>query len=184
MTKEGTAYTHYVGKLYESSKSDITTENRVEKNYIYFGNRLIAVKQREVTVDYKPAKLYFFHQDNIGNVVAITDEDHKIVDRRSYTPFGTIRHIPYNEQLDIKKIPTLVERLKNISNRTFTGHEFIEGTDLIHMNGRVYDTITGRFTSADPYIQAPYNSQSYNRYSYVMNNPVNLTDPSGYNLVF
>ncbi|MBI3345543.1 MAG: hypothetical protein HY028_11960 [Gammaproteobacteria bacterium] len=34
---------------------------------------------------------------------------------------------------------------------------------------------------ADPYIQAPGNLQSYNRYSYVINNPLSLTDPSGYN---
>jgi RHS repeat-associated protein len=44
----------------------------------------------------------------------------------------------------------------------------------------VYDPQIGRFLSADPYIQSPYNTQSYNRYSYVMNNPLKYTDPSGY----
>jgi hypothetical protein len=48
------------------------------------------------------------------------------------------------------------------------------------MNGRVYDPEVGRFLSADPFIQAPYNSQSYNRYSYVLNNPLKYVDPSGY----
>jgi hypothetical protein len=33
---------------------------------------------------------------------------------------------------------------------------------------------------ADPHIQAPMNSQNYNRYSYVLNNPMSYTDPSGY----
>jgi hypothetical protein len=47
------------------------------------------------------------------------------------------------------------------------------------MNGRVYDPQIGRFLSADPYIQAPYNTQSYNRYSYVVNNPLKYTDPTG-----
>ena len=51
---------------------------------------------------------------------------------------------------------------------------------LIHMNGRVQDSITGRFLSADPYIQAPYFSQSLNRYSYTFNNPLSYTDPSGF----
>jgi len=51
------------------------------------------------------------------------------------------------------------------------------------MNGRIYDPNLGRFLSADPLIQAPYNSQSYNRYSYVMNNPLSLVDPSGYSWV-
>jgi len=48
------------------------------------------------------------------------------------------------------------------------------------MNGRVYDPNIGRFISADPTIQAPFLSQSLNRYSYVMNNPLSLIDPSGY----
>ena len=48
------------------------------------------------------------------------------------------------------------------------------------MNGRIYDPTLGRFLQADPFIQAPSNSQSYNRYSYVLNNPLSYTDPSGY----
>jgi hypothetical protein len=48
------------------------------------------------------------------------------------------------------------------------------------MNGRIYDPTLGRFLQADPFIQAPSNSQSYNRYSYVFNNPLKYTDPSGY----
>jgi hypothetical protein len=50
----------------------------------------------------------------------------------------------------------------------------------MHMNGRIYDPTLGRFLQADPIIQAPTDSQSYNRYAYVRNNPLSLTDPSGY----
>ncbi|MDO6718541.1 RHS repeat-associated core domain-containing protein [Psychrosphaera sp. 1_MG-2023] len=50
----------------------------------------------------------------------------------------------------------------------------------MHMNGRIYDPTLGRFLQADPHIQAPHNSQNYNRYSYVLNNPMSYTDPSGY----
>ncbi len=48
------------------------------------------------------------------------------------------------------------------------------------MNGRVYDPTLGRFLTPDPYVQAPTLSQSWNRYSYVWNNPLRNTDPSGY----
>jgi hypothetical protein len=48
------------------------------------------------------------------------------------------------------------------------------------MNGRVYDYNLGRFLSVDPFIQDPGNSQSMNPYSYIMNNPLSGTDPSGY----
>jgi RHS repeat-associated protein len=44
----------------------------------------------------------------------------------------------------------------------FKRHEHIDEMGLIHMNGRVYDPQIGRFLSADPYIQSPYNTQSYN----------------------
>jgi len=47
------------------------------------------------------------------------------------------------------------------------------------MNGRIYDLRLGRFLSPDPYVQAPYNSQNYNRYSYCLNNPLKYTDPDG-----
>ena len=50
-------------------------------------------------------------------------------------------------------------------NRGFTGHEHIDEMGFIHMNGRVYDPSIGRFLSADSNIQAPYSTQSYNRYS-------------------
>lgn len=48
------------------------------------------------------------------------------------------------------------------------------------MNGRVYDYNLGRFLSVDPFIQSPTNTQSMNPYSYIMNNPLAGTDPSGY----
>jgi len=51
--------------------------------------------------------------------------------------------------------------------------------NLINMNGRMYDPVTCRFLSPDPYIQMPDNSQNFNRYSYCLNNPLKYTDPSG-----
>ncbi|MEC4740472.1 hypothetical protein HWQ48_24530 [Shewanella sp. E94] len=51
---------------------------------------------------------------------------------------------------------------------------------LIHMNGRVYDYNLGRFMSVDPLIQSPTSTQSVNPYSYIMNNPLAGTDPTGY----
>jgi len=48
------------------------------------------------------------------------------------------------------------------------------------MNGRIYDPALGRFMTPDPFVQFPTNLQSYNRYSYVLNNPLGYIDPSGY----
>jgi len=51
---------------------------------------------------------------------------------------------------------------------------------LNDMNGRIQDAVTGRFLSPDPTIPDPGFTQSYNRYSYVNNNPLTFTDPTGF----
>ncbi|GAA0655373.1 RHS repeat domain-containing protein [Rheinheimera tangshanensis] len=68
----------------------------------------------------------------------------------------------------------------SLSRNGFTEHRHLDEVELIHMNGRGYDYNLGRFLSVDPIIQSPGNSQSLNPYSYIMNNPLAGTDPSGY----
>ena len=53
------------------------------------------------------------------------------------------------------------------------------GFGLINMNGRLYDPYLQRFLSPDPYVQFTGNTQNFNRYSYVLNNPFMYTDPDG-----
>jgi RHS repeat-associated protein len=57
--------------------------------------------------------------------------------------------------------------------------EYLLEFGLINMNGRMYDPLVGRFLSPDPYVQYPGYTQSYNRYSYCLNNPLKYTDPTG-----
>ena len=64
--------------------------------------------------------------------------------------------------------------------RGFTDHEMLDDFGLIHMNGRVYDPVLGRFLSADSYVQDAGESQTFNRYSDCANNPLAFTDPSGH----
>ncbi len=61
----------------------------------------------------------------------------------------------------------------------YTGHEMLPEFGIINMNGRLYDPVLGRFFSPDPYVQFVGSPQSYNRYSYCLNNPLKYTDPSG-----
>ena len=63
--------------------------------------------------------------------------------------------------------------------RGYCSHEHLTGLGLINMNARLYDPILGRFLSPDPYVQAPNHSQSFNRYSYCMNNPLVFVDKDG-----
>lgn len=62
----------------------------------------------------------------------------------------------------------------------YTGHDMLDAVGLIHMQGRIYDARLGRFVQADPIVQDATDLQAYNRYAYVRNNPLTLTDPSGF----
>ncbi len=68
----------------------------------------------------------------------------------------------------------------SLTPRGFTGHEMLDDLGLVHMNGRIYDPLLGRMLSADLGVQFPGSLQSYNRYSYVGNNPLSFTDPTGF----
>jgi RHS repeat-associated protein len=63
---------------------------------------------------------------------------------------------------------------------TYTGHEYDEELGLTNMGGRMYDQSVGRFLQPDPFVQAPFDTQGLNRYSYALNSPLNLTDPTGF----
>jgi RHS repeat-associated protein len=62
----------------------------------------------------------------------------------------------------------------------FTGKTLDDESGLMYYGGRYYNPKLGRFVTADPTIQHPYDPQDLNRYAYCRNNPVNLVDPSGY----
>ncbi|MBW2713802.1 MAG: RHS repeat-associated core domain-containing protein, partial [Deltaproteobacteria bacterium] len=68
----------------------------------------------------------------------------------------------------------------SITTRGYTGHEMLDEVGIIHMNGRIYDANLGRFLQADALVQRVGNLQSHNRYSYVLNNPLAFSDPSGH----
>jgi RHS repeat-associated protein len=113
-------------------------------------------------------------------VVAITGAGGAtaVVERFSYDPFGKRRNA--NGTDDVGSYQTNNSISSAQPHRGYTGHEMLEEMGIVHMNGRLYDPRLGRVMSADPIVQAPAMSQSYNRYSYVMNGPLSLTDPSGF----
>lgn len=66
------------------------------------------------------------------------------------------------------------------TTRGFTAQEELSVSGLVHLNGRIFDPLLGRMTSADPTVPDPLNAQAWNRYSYVGNDPLTFTDPNGF----
>ncbi|MCH6255511.1 pre-toxin TG domain-containing protein [Puniceicoccaceae bacterium K14] len=126
-----------------------------------------------------------YHYDHLGSIAAITpfgttttDDDKEGKDSRySYDAWGERRD---GDSWHGAPANTSRGGTADWATRGFTGHEMLDDIGLIHMNGRIYDPLVGRFLSADKVVQFPSDLQSYNRYTYVRNNPLSLIDPTGY----
>ena len=119
-------------------------------------------------------KVDYLLKDRLGSVDAVTDSAGTVTETRGYDAFGKPRSGTWND-LTPPKLGSVATTPKG-----FTQHEHLNQLELIHMNGRVFDYALGRFFSVDPIIQFPLNSQSLNPYSYILNNPLSGTDPTGY----
>lgn len=121
----------------------------------------------------------YLHKDHLGSIVATTDNQGWLLERFSYDAWGKRRKLDGNSDpaFDLAGTGSL---LGQSTHHGFTGHEMLDDMTLVHMNGRIYDPVIGRFISADPNIDTLYSTQGLNSYSYVLNNPLNATDPTGY----
>lgn len=113
----------------------------------------------------------YLHRDYLGSIVAITNQEGNVVEKRLFDAWGEVIKAQDGQGNALNGFKVL--------DRGYTGHEHLHSVNLIHMNGRLYDAKLHRFLQPDNYIQDPYNTQNYNRYGYVLNNPLKYTDPSG-----
>jgi RHS repeat-associated protein len=125
--------------------------------YAYLNGQLIA--------QYKNSTTYFVHSDHLGSSRLLTGMNQAVVQNLDYLPFGEITSSD-----------------SGISTHKFTGDEHDAETSFDHTQFRQYTSQLARWITPDPAGLAavdPGNPQSWNRYSYVLNSPVNLIDPSG-----
>lgn len=137
------------------------TEYGTTRYYYYLDDGVIYVLVGSEQGD--EGDFYYAFTDHLGSVTRLYDESANLAFRAEYDAWG-VQNVTTN---------TLNFR------RGYTGHEMMPEFGLINMNGRLYDPILGRFLSPDNYVQMPDFSQSFNRYSYCINNPLKYNDPSG-----
>ena len=169
--------TVYLGNIERIALNDGTFEwkRRVQGELRTFVTQ--KVNNRFETIANPDVNLVF--KDHLGSVDVITDEYGNVLQSMSFDPFGARRSstnwsVPNFSMLELSAFDS------SKTTRGYTGHEMLDDVGIIHMNGRIYDAELGRFLQADPFIQAATDIQMYNRYSYLRNNPLNATDPSGY----
>ncbi|MFA0812638.1 FG-GAP-like repeat-containing protein [Microbulbifer epialgicus] len=166
--------TWYIGGVERVQKSSAPSE--IEWKRHLGGTAIYTVK---TDLDYKVLSTdkLFLYKDHLGSMDLITDETGSVVQEMSFDAWGQRRNTANWSALSLTALSNFDH---SRTTRGYTGHEMLDEVGLIHMNGRIYDPRLGRFMQADPFIQAAADTQMYNRYSYVRNNPLNATDPSGY----
>jgi len=136
------------------------------RDHIWRGSSLLAA---EVATSSGTTVTRHFHLDHLGTPRLVTNGGGQRVGLHSYYAFGS--------ELVSATIESPEDQLK------FTGHEqddlASDTHELTYMHARYYNAALGRFLSVDPVLGKPALPQSWNRYTYVMNNPINRADPDG-----
>jgi RHS repeat-associated protein len=165
--------TIYVGGILEKWVRGSSTQWR---HLIQVNGRTVALLNRSGTTNTVRYPL----EDHLSGMAVLTTSAGGVYVKESFDAFGQRRNPATWAGAPSSGDLTLI---RDASRRGFTFHEHLDNTALIHMNGRVQDPGIGRFLSADPYVPEPFDGQSFNRYSYVDNNPLSFSDPSGFDPV-
>jgi len=108
----------------------------------------------------------YYHSDHLGSSSLMTDQNGTLVRQQyGYRAFGS-------ERFSLNILPSFTSR--------FTGQPYDAETGLYYFQSRYYDPELGRFIQPDTIVPDPGSSQSLNRYSYVLNNPLKYIDPTGH----
>jgi RHS repeat-associated protein len=143
------------------------------KEKLYLGGDFYAAAAVYVKSGSSSWQLYYICRDYLGSITHITNASGSLYYQYSYDAWGRLRNPTTQAVYEPGNEPTL------FLGRGYTGHEHLPQFGLINMNARLYDPALGRFLAPDPYVQFPDFSQSFNRYSYALNNPLIYTDPDG-----
>jgi len=147
------ATTYYISGLYEVDSSGAI------RTMYQFGGQVVAER---VTGNGPGGQLYYLHGDHLGSVALTTDSSGNLVSSQEFKPWGEVRS-------------------GGVSQTTinYTGQK-LDSTGLLYYNARYYDPSLARFLSPDTVVSSAKNPQSWNRYSYVQNNPLRYVDPNGH----
>jgi RHS repeat-associated protein len=144
-------------------KKVTNTENTT---FVYSSGKLVAEYSVSNATPTAPNTQYTA-TDMLGSPRVITNQSAQIVSRRDFMPFG-------------EDLPRSNYGTDNLRQK-FTGYQKDNETGLDFAEARYYNNAVGRFTAVDPLLASGKSAdpQSFNRYVYIFNNPLNDTDPSG-----
>ena len=108
--------------------------------------------------------MHWLRGDHLGSASLTTNVSGQKVAELRYLPYGETRWAWGTTPTD----------------RRYTGQRELAGVGLYDYNARMYWPAAGRFVSADTVVPDSTTPQSFNRYAYVLNNPLRYGDPTGH----
>jgi len=149
------------GKVLREFKNTAGTWT-IERDYLYRGRTLVAAAQPS-------GEIYHLHPDHLGTPRLVTGNSGVKKAFHAYYPFGE----------EATTITQDTERMKLTGHERDLGVTTSAADDLDYMHARYANPQLGRFLSVDPVDGNPWAPQSWNRYAYVVDNPLNRIDPFG-----
>ncbi|HEY3270760.1 MAG TPA: RHS repeat-associated core domain-containing protein [Geothrix sp.] len=163
-TDSGTTYTVTITNAYgsvTSAPATLTVNPASQVGILVWKRDIVYVGTKEVG-EIDADGLHITQVDHLGSPRLLSDRNGNLEDEQKYMPFG--------QYLDGQQK----------SRKGFTGHEQTDPSGLIYMQARFYAPMYGRFLSPDPARDQHFEeTQSWNIYSYVQNNPTMKIDPTG-----
>jgi len=149
------------------------SSGNLKKEYVAAGGSMITIEPTAVNSN----GTQYAATDHLGSPRVITNSSASVVSRHDYMPFGT----ELGSGVGGRTTGMGFSVSGDNNRKKFTGYERDSESGLDFAQARYFGASQGRFTSPDPFSGSATitNPQSFNRYSYVSNNPVNARDPSG-----
>jgi RHS repeat-associated protein len=163
---------YYIGNVEVRMVGTTTTTKR------YIGSYLVITTITTTAGTSTPTFAYLL-RDVLGSIDVIVSETAAPIQHQGFDAWGNRRDASPGGQWTILPPASAAAFDTTTTYQGFTGHQQLDPVGLIHMRGRLYDPQLGRFIQADPMTEADA-TQGLNRYTYVQNNPLSMTDPSGY----
>jgi RHS repeat-associated protein len=167
--KSTTNYTIYVAGLYEKRV------NGSSKEHVFYVMGPRGPVAQVTRPEGASEETRYLHSDRLGSMDTVTSSGGTVLESTKRDPYGNA-FTNFNQP----KLPTGITASANKVRLGFTGHEQDDELGMINMRGRMFDPRLGRFLTPDPHLGVPLRGLSFNRYSYVANNPLRSIDPTGF----
>lgn len=149
----------------------------VTKEYTFIGGDAYTAPVLAIKQNGSAPTWYYLLRDHLGSITHVVNaSNNTTLYEYNYDAWGRMRDPTTWEPYAPSQI---AQSNPFVAGRGFTGHEHLPWFNMINMNGRLYDPLTGQFLSPDNNVQLPDFTQNLNRYTYCLNNPLKYTDPDG-----